>query len=180
MKPRKYKVIKEEYENFYREFLINGKLPMYSTRLGFWNAAISDEVYEAFKKLELQKYRRFIDLGSGDGKVVLIASLFCEEAHGVEIDEKLFDKSIEMQKRLFIRNVRFTNKDFLEHPIHDYDIIFLNPDKPLYRGIEKKLLRELNGKLILYGHHFHPKELKLEKSFLVNNTLVSLYSKKRA
>lgn len=178
MKPKKFKQIKKEYDNFYRELLKKGKLPMRSTELGFWNAAISQEVYEAFKKLSLEKFNSFIDLGSGDGKITLIASLFCQQAEGIEIDDELHEKALEMQKKLKIKNAAFHNNDFFAHSIKDYDIVFVNPDTPMERGLEKKLLNELNGKLILYGHHFHPSQLKKEKSFLVDNNLVILYSKK--
>ena len=177
MKPRKFKTIKQEYDNFYNSLLRRGKLPLWSTELGFWNAAISNEVYDAFKKLNLQKFKKFIDLGSGDGKITLIASLFCKQAEGIEIDEKLFEKSLEMKKKLNIKNAVFHNNDFLDHSIKDYDVIFINPDKPMERGTEKKLLDGLNGKLILYGHHFHPKILKKEDSFSVDNTLVTVYSR---
>jgi hypothetical protein len=47
----------------------------------------------------------------------------------------------------------------------------------MHRGVENKLLNELNGKLILYGHHFHPEQLKKEKDFVINGTLITVYSK---
>lgn len=177
MKPKKFKEIKNEYDNFYRELLKKGQLPMRSTELGFWNAAISNEVFQAFKKLNLQKFKRFIDLGSGDGKITLIASLFCQQAEGIEIDTELHEKALEMKEKLNIKNAIFHHNDFLEHSIKDYDIVFVNPDSPMERGLEKKLLQELKGKLIHYGHHFHPSQLKKEKSFLVDNNLVTIYSR---
>lgn len=169
--------IKEEYDNFYKIILRNGRLLMWSTKKGFWNASISDEIYKAFKIIGLPQFKNFLDLGSGDGKVVLIASLFCENAEGVEIDNFLHKKAIRIQTKLGLRNVKFHNKDFFEHDISSYDVLFLSPDVPLERGIESKLLREMKGKLIHYGHHFHPRFLKKEDSFLVNENLVSLYSK---
>ena len=177
MKPKKFKEIKKKYDNFYKDLLRSGKLPLWSTELGFWNAAISNEVYEAFKRLNLQNSSRFLDLGSGDGKVALLASLFCKEAHGVEIDKKLFEKSIEMKSLLDLRNTSFYNKDFLDHSLNGYDVVFINPDKPIKRELEAKLLDELNGTLIVHGHHFHPTKLKKKESFLVDNTLVTSYSK---
>src|SRR3989338_7922035 len=96
--------IRKEYDNFYRELLRKGKLPMWSTEKGFWNAAIADEVYEAFKKIKLNQFRNFLDIGSGDGKVVLIASLFCQNAEGIEIDEFLHNKAIDMQRKLGLNN----------------------------------------------------------------------------
>ncbi len=177
MKPRKFKEIKQEYDTYYRSLLKQGKLPLRSTELGFWNAAISDEVYAAFKKLNLQKYKNFMDLGSGDGKITLIASLFCKQAEGIEIDDELHEKAIEYKRKLNIKNADFHHNDFTHHSIKDYDIIFINPDKPMERGTEEKLLKELNGKLIVHSNHFHPMHLKKETSFNVENTLISLYSR---
>ena len=169
--------IKKEYDDFYRSLLINGKLPMWGTSKGFWNAAIADEVFEAFKKIELNRFKNFLDIGSGDGKVVLIASLFCQNAEGIEIDKFLHNKAVEMKGKFNIQNAKFHNKDFFEHDFSQYGLLFLSPDAPLERGLENKLLREMNGKLLHYGHHFHPRILNKESSFLVNGTLVSLYSR---
>ena len=169
--------IKKEYDDFYREIMRSGRLPMWSTKKGFWNAAIAEEVYEAFKKIKLKKFKNFLDIGSGDGKVVLIASLFCKNAEGIEIDEFLHTKAVQSKNKFKINNANLHNKDFFEHDFSNYDILFLSPDTPLERGIENKLLREMKGKLMHYGHHFHPKLLKKENSFLVNGNMVSLYSK---
>jgi len=169
--------IKKEYDNFYRELMRKGKLPMWSTSKGFWNASISDEIYEAFKRLGLNKFNNFLDIGSGDGKVVLIASLFCQNSEGIEIDEILHNKAIELKNKFNIKNAILHNKDFFEHDFSKYDILFSAPDAPFERGLENKLLKEMKGKLIHYGHHFHPKFLKKEDSFLVNGGLVSFYTK---
>ena len=169
--------IKSEYDNFYRALLRKGRLPMWSTKLGFWNSSISDEVYEVFKRFEIQKYKNFLDIGSGDGKVVLIASLFCKSAEGVEIEGFLHDEAVKMQMKFGINNIKFHNKDFFQHDFSKYDILFSSPDAPFERGLEKKLLKEMGGKLIHYGHLFHPRLLKKEESFSINGTPISLYSK---
>ena len=169
--------IKKEYENFYQELLKKGKLPMRSTEKGFWNAAIADEIYEAFRIIKLNQFKNFLDVGSGDGKVVLIASLFCKNAEGIEIDKFLHDKAIEMRNKFKINNAIFHNKDFFEHDFSKYGVLFLAPDTSLDRGLENKLLKEMKGRLIHYGHHFQPRFLKKENEFLMNGTLVSLYSR---
>ena len=177
MNPGLFNQIKKEYDEFYKSLLSRGRLPMWSTEKGFWNASSSDEVYESFRKIKLNKFKKFLDIGSGDGKVVLIASLFCKKADGIEIDDFLHHKALQMQAKFGIRNAEFRNKDFFEHDFSKYDILFLSPDTPLERGLEKKLLKEMKGKLMHYGHHFSPISLKKEKTFFVNGTTVSLYSK---
>ena len=171
--------IKEEYENFYKSLMKKGRLPMHSTEKGFWNASSSDEIYEAFKKVKLNKFKNFLDIGSGDGKVVLIAALFCKNAEGIEIDDLLHSKAVEMQAKLGFGNAVFHNKDFFEHDFSKYDALFLAPDTPLNRGLENKLLKEMKGKLIHFGRHFHPKSLKKEGSFLVNDNLITVYSRQK-
>ena len=168
--------IKKEYDDFYRSLLKDGKLPMRSTEKGFWNAAIADEVYETFRIIKLNQFKNFFDIGSGDGKVVLIASLFCKNAEGIEIDKFLHDKAVQIKNKFKINNAIFHNKDFFQHDFSKYGVLFLAPDAPLERGLENKLLNEMKGKLIHYGHNFHPRFLKKENEFLVNGTFISLYS----
>lgn len=169
--------IKKGYDDFYSSLLRNGSLPMRSTKKGFWSASIADEVYAAFKKIKLGQFSRFLDIGSGDGKIVLIASLFCRTAEGIEIDSFLHSKAAEMQAKLHINNAKFHNGDFFWHDFSEYGILFLSPDAPLERGLESKLLGEMKGKLIHYGNHFHPRFLKKESGFFINGTLVSVYGK---
>jgi SAM-dependent methyltransferase len=178
MNEEKYKRLKEEYDLFHRLLLRNGTLPMFSTELGFWNSSSTEDLYGIFKRLKLNNFKSFLDLGSGDGKAVLIAALFGVVAHGVEIDEFLINKSVEFREKMGIKNASFLKKDYHNHDFSKYDMIFLAPDKPLRRGLEQKLVKELNGKLILYGPIYHPRGLKKEESFFVNNTLVTIYSKR--
>tara|TARA_Y100000310_G_C20630848_1_gene788589 strand:- start:227 stop:766 length:540 start_codon:yes stop_codon:yes gene_type:complete len=171
-----YKKIKEEYGQFYRSFLEKGELPMGKTEKGFWGYAIDDEVFEFFKKLDLSEFNSFIDLGSGDGKVALIASLFVNEAKGVEFDKELIQKSVEIKTKLGIKNVDFVRDDFHNLDLSAFDIIFINPDQPVDRRLEEKLIREMKGKLILYGNHFHPLKMKKEKELEIDMTKLTIYS----
>ena len=174
----KFRDIKKEYDELQTRMLRQGKLPLKDTGVGFWGGAITEEVFEAFKKMKLHNFNSFIDLGSGDGRVVLIASLFGLKSVGIEIDNELFRKSLEIQRKLNMPNALFYNNDFFDHSLAGYDIIFHNPDQPMERGLEKKLIGEMDGKLVLYGHHFHPKNLNSEESFIINGSLVTVYGKK--
>ena len=170
--------IKSEYDGFYRDLLGQGRLPLKDTKVGFWGAAITDEAFAALRKIGLTKSTTFLDLGSGDGKIALLAALLCKEAHGVEYDEELFKKSLEVAQKLGIGNVKFFNYDFFDHPLEGYDVVFIHPDKPMSRGVEQKLKNELQGKLVVYGHHFHPTSFKRRMKFNSGDTLVSVYGGK--
>jgi len=177
MNDKAFAEIKREYDNFYRDLLRQGKLPLRDTGNGFWGHVPADELFDAFKKLKLNKFKTFIDLGSGDGKVVLIASLFCKRAVGIEIDNELHNKALEIQKRLSISNAIFYNNDFFQHSISEFDVVFSYPDQPMEHGLGDKLQNELNGKFIHCGHHFHPSRLIKEHSFLVNGSMFTVYSR---
>ena len=174
---RRFNEIKQGYNDFYNHILKNGRLSMWSTAKGFWNASLSDDLFKLFKSIKLDQYKNFIDLGSGDGKAVLIASLFGVNAHGIEIDDYLHKVALGMKKKFSINNASFFKKDFFRHNISNYDLVFSAPDAPMERGLQNKLLEELNGRLIVYGPHFHPTKLKKEKHFFVNDTLVGMFTK---
>ncbi|MBU0614760.1 MAG: hypothetical protein KJ601_01585 [Nanoarchaeota archaeon] len=167
--------IKQEYENFYRSLVLQGKFAAKDTGVGFWGPAVSDEILEAFKRLKIKGH--FLDLGSGDGKVAMIASLFCERVVGIEYDPLLVLKAQEVRKKFSLLNVSLKNQDYFEHDISHYDYVFVNPDKPFFRGLDAKLETELRGRLIVYSNHFFPSTLRLNDQFKVNDTTVSVYSR---
>ncbi|MFH1133752.1 MAG: methyltransferase [Nanoarchaeota archaeon] len=171
--------VKKKYDDFYRKMMKDGLLPMRSTAKGFWGASISHEVYAAFEKLKLEKSRQFLDLGSGDGSVVMIASLFGPKSAGVEFDEWLIEVSRKMQRQLShlpkVPAATFHHGDYFEHSLQGYDTIFINPDVPFFRGVESKLLKEMTGRLIVYGHDFLPQHLEEEQHFVINGTRIGVY-----
>ena len=169
--------IKKEYSKFYNEFLKKGKFPMGKTTKGFWGVSFADDIFEIFKRIKLDKYKNFLDLGSGDGKVVLTASLFTKSA-GVEHDLTLIKKSLEFKEKLKIDNADFIHDDFFNIDLSEYDIIFINPDKHFYE-LEKKLSKELRGKLIVYSQIFQPLNLKVIESFELPSLRVYIYSNQR-
>lgn len=170
-----FRRIEAHYKGYERELLKSGTLPMRSTSKGFWSGSICGEVFGAFSRLGLSRYKKFIDLGSGDGRVVLIASLFTS-AEGIEIDPDLHRIALDSNQKLGM-NAIFHQKDIFSHDLTSYDLLFINPDTPMDRGLEKKLLSEMKGALIVYGPHFHPRFLNKKDSFEVDGTMFTLYGK---
>ena len=174
-----YGKIKKEYGNFYTSLLRKGKLPLGTTEGGFWGYSIDDEVFEAFKKIGLQNYKSFIDLGSGDGKVVLIASLFVKNAVGIEIDKDLVGVSNNIKNKLKINNAEFILGDFFDFDLSKFDAIYSYPDNKINQ-IENKLLKEMKGILVHYGNYYYPSLLKKEQQFKINGTAITVYSNKKS
>jgi hypothetical protein len=173
---KKFEEIAKEYDTFYKSLLKKGKMILRDTEKGIWGISVSENVYDLFKKINLSKYKNFLDLGSGDGKVVLIASLFGVKATGIEYDKELYNKSVKIKSKLNLK-AEFIKGDFFKHDWSKYDIIFINPDQGFHKGVEDKLLKELNGKLFVYNFVFEPRFLKKGKKYWFDQTPVTVYSK---
>jgi SAM-dependent methyltransferase len=171
-----FQKIKKEYDDFYKSLLKQGKMPVRDTEVGIWGISEADNIFNFFKKIKLQKYKNFLDLGSGDGKVVLIASLFTN-ATGIEFDKELHDKAFEIREKLELK-CNLIQGDFLNYDWSKYDLIFINPDKGFHKGTEDKLLKELKGKLYVYNFVFEPRFLKKGKKYWFNETPVTVYTRK--
>lgn len=171
--------IKQEYDEFYKSLMRQGKLPMRDTGRGFWGTAACDDVFELFEKMGLGKYKSFIDLGSGDGKVVLIASLFTKAA-GIEFDKELHDKAVEIRDRIGIK-AELSCGDFLKADISKYDLVFINPDKSFHKGVEEMLREKLRGALVVYNLVYQPTGMEKGKTYWVGKaaqTPATLYTPK--
>jgi hypothetical protein len=120
-----------------------------------------------------RRFEHFADLGSGDGRVAVIASLFTKST-GIECDEELVDRSIEIKEKLGLQHLEFEKGDFLRRELNDYDILFIYPDNPLI-SLEQKILREFEGDLIVCGGIFLPERLVEKKLVQVNNAVFRIY-----
>ncbi|MBI2548963.1 hypothetical protein HYW21_06445 [Candidatus Woesearchaeota archaeon] len=174
-----YREIKRKYDEFSQSLLRQGMLPLRDTQIGFWGIAPSDEVFTLFTKIKLHHYGNFIDLGSGDGRVVLIASLFTN-ATGIEFDPWLVENAQKIQQSLSVipsmRRARFIQDDFRNHHLSAYDLVFIHPDQPMHRnGLDNKLNNELEGRLVIFGPHFHPRDLKKEATYDIQGSLISTF-----
>ncbi len=72
--------------------------------------------------------KKFLDLGSGDGRVVFLANLLGADAYGIEYEKELVEASLKAQGALSDLvepgRVHFLKGDFFEFPWSEYDVIF--------------------------------------------------------
>jgi hypothetical protein len=164
---RRIKYIDSVYKQLTHRILKSGRLPLRSTNSGFWGFAPIYEIYELFRQINLQDASSIIDLGSGDGRIVAVSSLFTK-AKGIESDKELYNISKQILAVLHneghIPNTPILNDNYLEHDLSVYDYMFINPDQQFSNGLEKKLLKELKGTLVVYEDNFKPLLLKKIKT----------------
>ena len=131
------------------------------TANGFFVPSHMEFVHRLFREIGLERYNSILDLGSGDGRIVLIASLFTK-AEGIESDSELHKKAVRMREKLCIspEKAELINADFMGHDISKHDVIYMYPDKPISRELNEKLKKELRGTLILFSDSFVPEGLE--------------------
>ena len=166
------------YDTYYAELRAKGsRTPHRETEKGIWISSVGSEVFDLFRTIGLQQFTHFADLGSGDGRVAIIASLFTKST-GIEFDEALVQISMQIKERLGARNLQFITGDFLEENLSVYDILFIYPDNPILR-LEEKLLKEFRGELIVCGGIYPPERLVKNRVVQINNAVFGIYRRGR-
>jgi hypothetical protein len=174
---KKFGKIKKAYDDYYSSLVKCGKPLVRDTKVGIWGVSISNNVYNFFKDMHLEKYDYFLDLGSGDGKVVLIASLFTK-ARGIEFDKELHDAAVKIRDSLKM-DCNFICDDFFKYDWSKHDVLFINPDQGFHKGVEDKLLNELKGKLFVYNFVFEPRFLKKGRKYWYDQTPITVYTQSK-
>jgi len=149
-----FKNIEAVYQDFYRNLELNGGLPYRSTVSGMWAISEAKEVYRAFCHFRLGDYNHMADLGSGDGIVALVGSLFTKVT-GYETDEALYKKSLQIRDELELSQARFLLQDYLLADLSPCDLLYLYPDKPFF-ALEEKLRPVWCGHILVNGPHIPP------------------------
>ena len=160
---RKFEEIKEAFKAEEDKLLRSGKTLFWDTEKGVFGTSSMDSCFKFFKEIGLEKYEKFIDLGCGDGRIVLIASLFTK-AVGIEFDETLLAKGVELRDGLGL-SCELIAEDYYSHDISGYDFVFMNPDQGFVWGMDNKLSLELTGELYVYNDVFVPNVLKEVKKY---------------
>ena len=145
--------IKQAYKEHDDNLLRNGRLPMRSTEKGFWGTTNLDDLYAWLERMDFPQRTRFLDLGSGDGRVVLVAALFVD-AMGIEDDNKLLEHGRKVAELLEL-DYPVEQGDYNNQDLTRYDVLFMYPDQR-FDALKDKLLRELRGTLYLYHDTYHP------------------------
>jgi hypothetical protein len=167
-----FRKIKQYFDDKDRALARTGKLPLGNTEKGFWGTAHLDDVYELFKRIELEQEEHLLDLGSGDGRVVCVAALFTN-ATGIEYDAKLHAEAIAAAATLELPRAIFIQGDYTAHNLAVYSVWFSYADHN-FGWLEAKQ-HELR-KLYLYHDTFHPHFLEKGKITWIGQIPIFLYT----
>lgn len=109
-----------------------------------------------------------VDLGAGEGKLVLAMAAKGAQAVGIEIDEERSMISISKISRAGLQNrARIINGSFWEHDLSPYDLIVLYGVPSIMERLEKKINNEAKPSVRVVSNHFIFPNWRPEKT--VNN-----------
>lgn len=107
-----------------------------------------------------------IDLGSGDGRIVMTAAQkYGARGKGYDIDGELVERSNAAARKLKLeQRLRFERRDVLQADIRDVTVItlYLLPD--MMRALRARLLRELRPGTRIVSHDFDFGDWKPERT----------------
>ncbi|MGA2222896.1 MAG: hypothetical protein ABSH41_00450 [Syntrophobacteraceae bacterium] len=152
-----------------------GEFPPYRlTALGAWAASRPAHLYSFFRKVDLSRFRLFIDLGSGDGVAACTAGLFTRSI-GMESDPVLVSRAARAARDLKLESrVSFICANFLTQRIQQADCLYIYPDKPVHAM--EDTLEGWDGTLLIYGPHFPPKRFCLREKLRCGRETMSVYA----
>ncbi|MFX1395704.1 MAG: class I SAM-dependent methyltransferase [Promethearchaeota archaeon] len=132
---------------------------------------IFTELKDNFRLVKRSK-QKFVDLGSGDGRVVIRASMAYEiNALGIEIDERLVNDAKSTVKQLrknkalthkVARLIRFKVGDIFEQDLKKFDFIYIF-SLPTMQKYLKHVFSTIKSSTIVISHRY---PLEIDNSIL--------------
>ena len=128
---------------------------------GLFYPILLEDLLPAFRAY-VEADARFLDLGSGDGRVVFLAGVLGARATGIEYDEGLVALSRRALAALAdvvdARLVELVQGDFFASSWSGYDVVFYFDQSSFAQDrVREKLARELDpGAVLLVGHEQAP------------------------
>ncbi|OQX51455.1 hypothetical protein B5M47_00425 [candidate division CPR3 bacterium 4484_211] len=130
-------------------------LLIYSMLFGAPYAPSQKGVIEKMIKLgEIKQGTKVVDLGSGDGRLLIAVTRLGAEAHGYEINPFLFCWSKIRIKRARTKKALVHLKDFWRVNLSNYDVVFLFGTPLIMGRLEKKLQKELPHNARVVSNYF--------------------------
>ena len=151
----------------------------FDTSFGIWGPSSMLDAFEILMRMKLDERKGFVDLGSGDGRIVLIAALFTD-AKGIEGDWKLHEAA-ELAKSTLIAEVpelaraSFTCGDYTQEDLAAYEVLFTFCDHKWDASFEQRLERDCKGVLLSYNRIFLPERLSKGKTYWMQQVPIVTY-----
>lgn len=123
------------------------------------------DIANMIKLAKIKKGERIIDMGAGDGEIVIALAKAGYKAEGCEINPVLIRKAQKRIKKLGLeKKAKVYYKNFWDLDFSDFDVVFLYGTSYIMNRLEKKLLDELRPGSRLVSNYFQLPNWQSEKS----------------
>lgn len=145
-------------------FLI--RLVWYALQGAPYVATDDTTLQDILNAVKIKKSEKIVDLGSGDGKIILALARQGYEAHGVEMSLPLALWTKWQIKKQGLEGKAFIHKrDMWKEDVSKYDVIIVYQITYIMKRMEKKLQKEIKpGSRVISNHftfpHWKPKMRK--------------------
>ena len=118
-----------------------------------------EKVKQMIDILDLKSAKKAVDLGAGDGRLVIALAKAGIEAHGYEINPFLVSLARKNIRKAGLENKAFMHlKNLWQENLEEFDVVALYGMKHMMRKLEKKLDKELKtGAMVVSNHFIFPK-----------------------
>ncbi|MEK7617373.1 MAG: methyltransferase domain-containing protein [Patescibacteria group bacterium] len=117
-----------------------------------------DSIRKILKLAGVKKGKKFYELGSGDGRVVIEAAKLGADSYGIEQSwiRVLYSKwKAHKQNRTIVKNCQFYHGDIFKRNYKDADIIYIYLLLKGVKKLESKLKKELKKGSIVITQTYH-------------------------
>ncbi len=138
---------------------------VHDTTHGIFGATAVQDAFALCDRLGLHEGMRFCDLGSGDGRVALVAALFCPST-GIEADPALHAIAQRARAELVadiptLERCELALGDYRDADLSGFDILFAFADHAWPLEVEEALdRRERPGVIVAHQDIFRPQVLR--------------------
>lgn len=114
---------------------------------------------QILQKAHLKKGQVFFELGSGDGRLVIMAAQrFRAKGIGIEVNPLLFWYSLLMAKLLAISNLQFRRENLFNIDLSSANVVFFFLTPSTIKRLAKKITDECKANTLIISHGFRVKE----------------------
>ncbi len=175
----KFRILKDFFEKKDTELIENKGSRVFDTSHGIFGVSHLEEVNSFFTQIGLENSKGIVDLGSGDGRIAILASLFTKSL-GVEADSDLNilaqTNLKEIQKIIpEATKCKLVEDDYTGMDFSDYDVLFTYIDHKWPLELEENLLKKWKGTVYCYRNIFPPEKLKKGKTYWAGQTPIVSY-----
>ena len=135
----------------------------------FWGAPFEPTSKEKLQKIlklaNIKQGEKAVDLGSGDGRIVIRMAQNGAEAHGYEVNPFLVFYSRNKIKKAGLKGKAFIHwKSFWRVDFSKFDVIVLFQFKTIMKTLEKKLEKEMKKKARVVSYYWKFPNWKYSKT----------------